>query len=414
MCGHAEVVAQKDEFSDAPTAPLGYAAPSASLPVAQPLLFADRYELHGLLGRGGMGSVFKVVDTHDSTIRALKILHDRSAASDQGERFEREVKVLQRVSHPAIPRVFDSGVWRGQMYFVSELIDGEDLRSLIRTGGAMPWTDAAQIAASVADVLNVAHTHGVIHRDIKPHNIMRAADGSVKLLDFGVARQVGSDVKTLTGTGLLIGTPEYMAPEQFHGSRADGRSDIYSLGVTLFELVTGRLPFIADTPISLAIKHAQELPPEPRSLMGAIPHWMNRTILRCLEKDPAARFSSADELADALRKSQASGRRYAPLQGGDYIIEDDPDLDEWTMVIASRQPHAEWSGGMTLRFRGGYYRLDFVSNDEIRNFTLYHFKPWPESEVLRRLVEYEAPQPPAPPAGMLGRLRRLMGGSGNH
>lgn len=372
----------------------------------RPMLFAGRYHLDQLLGRGGMGSVFRVTDTTDGSIKALKILHDREAASHHGARFEREVQSLQRISHPAIPRFFDAGIWRDQMFFVCELIAGEDLRARIRRDGAIPPQEAVTIGASLAEVLTVTHEHGVIHRDIKPHNIMLCPDGSIRLLDFGVARQVGSDVKTITGTGFLIGTPEYMAPEQFQGSRADGRSDIYSLGVTLFEAVTGRLPFIADTPISLALKHAHEPPPEPRALAGGIPHWVNRIILRCLEKEPAARFSSAADLADALHKGQSSVRRYAPLQGGEYLIENDPELDEWALVLASRHPRVDWQEGMALRFRGGCYRLDFMSHDEIRNFTLYHFTTWPESEVIRRMVDYETPAAPEP--RLLGRLRKLV------
>src|SRR6185295_11619835 len=206
-------------------------------------VFADRYRVDALIGAGGMGQVFRARDTRDHRDLALKVLHaSHEEDADRSERFKREIGILSRIKHPAVPAIMDFGLHESELFFVSELVDGTDLKTEIKRRG--PWNpvDAAALAAAVADALAAAHALGVVHRDVKPSNIMIGRDGSVKLLDFGLARGVGIDVTTLTRTGTIVGTPSYMSPEQFDTHGVDERSDIYSLGVVLFEMRTGKLP----------------------------------------------------------------------------------------------------------------------------------------------------------------------------
>jgi serine/threonine protein kinase len=215
---------------------------------------------------------------------------------------------------------------------------------------------------------------------------MVATDGSVKLLDFGVARGVGIDMKTITATGMVVGTPEYMSPEQFEGHRVDGRSDVYSLGVVLFELLTGRIPFVADSPMALALAHTREPAPPPRSIRSDVPAWLNRVVLKCLEKNPADRFPTAADVAQELRKDRSHGQ-IRRLVGGDYVIDDE--IGGWALVIASSRERTDWTPPMTLLFEGRPYRLERAELDEgPPKRWLYRFGFWPDSEAYRRVVDY--------------------------
>lgn len=373
-------------------------------------LYAGRYEIESFLGRGGMGSVYRVRDLESGGHLALKILH--AAADDPGgsERFRREIGVLAKIRHPAIPRIAGSGLLDDEMWFVAEFVDGKNLRRVVRETGPFAPDEAVRVAASVADALEEAHRHGVIHRDVKPHNVMLASDGSVRLLDFGVARGVGIDMKTITATGMVVGTPEYMSPEQFEGHRVDGRSDIYSLGVVLFELLTGRLPFVADTPMALALAHTREPAPPPRSLRGEIPSWLNRVVLKCLEKNPADRFPTAADLAAELRKDRSRGQMRR-LAGGDYVVDDE--LGGWALVLASTRERTDWTPPMTLMFEGRPYRLERSELEEgpTRRW-LYRFSFWPESEAYRRVVDYAqfvAEEGAREKSGLSSKLKKWLG-----
>jgi serine/threonine protein kinase len=275
-------------------------------------------------------------------------------------------------------------------FFVTELVDGTDLKTEIKRRGPWPPAEAAALVAHVADALAVAHGMGVIHRDVKPSNVMLAKDGSVKLLDFGLARGAGMDMTALTRTGTLLGTPSYMSPEQFDTHGVDERSDLYSLGILLFEMLTGKLPFQAQTPVGVAILHKTEPARAPRVLRSDIPAWLDRVVLRCLEKDPARRFSSAAELAGELRRPRAAGTTSRRLPNGDAVIEDDGSHSPWALVLASAAEKTGWTTGMAFRMEDRYYRLDAVQAPagDSRRWT-YRFAAWPEGLVFRRLVDYE-------------------------
>jgi serine/threonine-protein kinase len=267
------------------TGRLDVASPeSAAAGSAVGRVFAQRYEVEALVGSGGMGQVYRVRDLREGGLLALKILHPSDEAdADRTGRFRREAQILSKIQHPAVPRILDSGVDGNRLFFVTELIDGRDLKLLIQERGPWPVAEATALTATVAEALAAAHALGIVHRDVKPSNIMVASDGSPRLLDFGLARGRGIDMATLTKTGMVIGTPAYMSPEQFQSLAADERSDVYSLGVVLFEVLTGRLPFTAPTPMALAVKHLMEPVPEPRALRPELPVWLDRLVLRCLE-----------------------------------------------------------------------------------------------------------------------------------
>jgi eukaryotic-like serine/threonine-protein kinase len=264
-------------------------------------IVAGRYEVVSLLGRGGMGAVYRARDQVSGLHVAVKVLHAGSDDDEAASRFRREIEILSRVEHPGIVRIFDWGVIGTRMYFAAELIDGEDVRTILRARGRVSPEETAQIGARVADALAAAHALGVVHRDVKPHNVMIRPGGEVTLLDFGVARGFGAGGRSITSAGVTVGTPHYMAPEQFSGKNIDGRSDVYSLGIVLYEMLSGDVPFRAETPKQLA-EHHRHTPPAPiRARTPAVSEGLERVVLKCLEKDPEMRYAQASELAAALR-----------------------------------------------------------------------------------------------------------------
>jgi serine/threonine protein kinase/tetratricopeptide (TPR) repeat protein len=275
--------------------------------------FARRYQIIEDLGRGGMGRVYKAYDTEVREKLALKLLRPDIADDERTiERFRNELKLARQVSHRNICRMYDFGREEGTYYITMEYVPGEDLKSLIHRIGALPVGKAVSLAGQVAEGLTEAHRLGVIHRDLKPQNIMIDREGNARVMDFGIARSVAS--RGITGAGMMIGTPEYMSPEQVDGKDADQRADIYSLGIILFEMLTGRLPFEGDTPLSVAVKQKSERPPDPRSLNDQIPDELGRIILKCLEKSPEKRYQSAGELlADLARVEKGLPTATHPL-----------------------------------------------------------------------------------------------------
>lgn len=386
--------------------------PSSRLPNTAGQIYADRFRIEELIGQGGMGSVFRVTDLATTATMALKILHSNVVQHAGGlPRFRREIEVLQKLDHPAIPTIYDSGIVDGEMYFVAEFIEGDNLREIIRRDGALSVERSLAFVSSVADALNKAHEHGVIHRDVKPHNIMIDPEDVVHLLDFGLARGVGLDMKTITASGMIVGTPEYMSPEQFEGSRVDARSDIYSLGIVMFQMLTGKLPFEGDTPMALALKHTQQIPPDPRSIRDDLPAWLGRIILRCLEKDPRKRFQNAEELAVALRKVRSDEADRRRMPNGDWIVFGDEHPEGFVMTIVGAEEKQAWTAPMTLLFEGRYYRLSLIELDSgPPERWLYHFDDWPESEVFRKVVDYKqhCDVMRSRPKGLAGRLKRML------
>lgn len=394
LCGGSEVLRTTLE-SDVPTIEFpaerraGHPSGAGATPVAG-RIYGDRYRVEGLLGRGGMGQVFRVHDLVEGRDLALKVLDPLSGQDeDRTERFKREIGVLSRISHPSIPRIHGWGTAEGRLFFVSDLVEGSDLKLEIQRRGPWPPAEAAELVATVADALSAAHALGIVHRDVKPNNIMLGADGAVRLLDFGLARGVGIDISTLTKTGMIVGTPGYMSPEQFEGRGVDERTDIYSLGVVLFELATGRLPFTGQTPIAVAMKHKLEPPPPLRSLRPDLPAWLERAALKCLEKDPAGRFPTAAELAAELRRPHQGKPRLHRLPSGDAVVEDESETSDWALVLASHQEKTGWAAGMALRYGDRYYKLQEIvpASLDAGRWT-YRFGFWPEGEVFRRLVDY--------------------------
>ena len=261
--------------------------------------FAGRYQVIEDLGKGGMGRVYKVYDTEVKEKLALKLLHPEIASDERTiERFRGELRLARTISHRNVCRMHDLGRDGATYYITMEYVPGEDLKSLIHRIGALPVGKAVSLAREICAGLAEAHRAGVVHRDLKPQNVMIDRDGGARIMDFGIARSVKG--KGLTGAGALIGTPEYMSPEQVDGREAGPRSDLYSLGIVLFEMLTGRLPFEGESVLSVAVKQKSEAPPDPRSFNPQVPEDLARLVLRCLEKTPEKRPAGAADLSDAL------------------------------------------------------------------------------------------------------------------
>jgi eukaryotic-like serine/threonine-protein kinase len=271
-------------------------------PTKTPRVLSGRYELSHLVARGGMAEVYRARDQLLDRPVALKVLFpELSVDRSFVERFRREAQAAANLSHPNIVPVFDWGEDAGTYFIVMEFVDGRALSSILRTAGPLHPDRAAEIAADVAGALAYAHRHGVVHRDVKPGNVLITEEGTIKVTDFGIARAVNTE-ESLTQTGAVMGTATYFSPEQAEGMGVDSRSDIYSLGVVLFEMVTGRPPFLGDTPVAVASKHVREHPPAPREVNPGVPPDLEAIILKCLAKSPDHRYATGDDLRiDLLR-----------------------------------------------------------------------------------------------------------------
>jgi serine/threonine protein kinase len=365
--------------------------------------FTPNYRVEEMVGRGGMGTVYKVLDTRDGRIRALKLLHANGADLDAVGRFKREITILSRLKHPAIPSIDEWGVEQEKMYFAGDFVEGENLRRVQRKRGVLTVEEARRIGMTVASALAAAHALGVVHRDVKPHNIMLTPENATRLLDFGIARGIGIEMKAITSTGMIVGTPEYMSPEQFQGDRVDARSDIYSLGVVLYELLAGAPPFTSDSAVALGMKHQNELPPPIRSHRAGVPAWLERAVYRCLAKDPRERFFTADELVEELSRSRGGEKRTRLLPTGDHVVEDDSESEHYALVISSAKQRANWSLGMAMHFEQRYYQLDDIRKANDR--WLYLFSYWPEERIFRKVIDYDAEAAAPADSGLSSKLR---------
>lgn len=262
-------------------------------------VFAGRFEVIEKLGKGGMGVVYRVFDKKVEEDVALKLLNPE-VSSDKTTiaRFRNELKLARKISHKNVCRMFDLNEEGDTQYITMEYVPGEDLKSSVSRIGHLSVGKAVSVAKQVCEGLKEAHQLGVVHRDLKPQNIMIDKEGNVRIMDFGIARSLKK--KGITGTGLIIGTPEYMSPEQAEMQEVDPRSDVYSLGVILYEMVTGRVPFEGETPLSVAMKHKSEEALDPRKVNAQIPEGLSRVILKCLEKKKEDRYQDADELLSEL------------------------------------------------------------------------------------------------------------------
>ncbi|MFC2163600.1 protein kinase [Acidobacteriota bacterium] len=262
-------------------------------------VFANRYQIIEELGQGGMGKVYRALDRELNEEVALKLIRSEIATDVKTlKRFRNELKHARKISHKNVCRMHELMEYEGAYYISMEYIPGQDLKSLIRQTGKQTLETATSIAKEICEGLSEAHRIGIIHRDLKPSNIMVDKKGDAKIMDFGIARSLES--KGITGAGMMIGTPEYMSPEQVEGEEADQRSDIYSLGVIIYEMVTGRVPFEGDTPLSIAYKHKNTIPQPPGEIIGQIPDELSVLIMKCLEKDKGKRYQSADEVRAEL------------------------------------------------------------------------------------------------------------------
>ncbi|WP_030802920.1 protein kinase domain-containing protein [Streptomyces sp. NRRL S-337] len=276
-----------------------------------------RYQLRDLLGAGGMASVHLAHDTVLDRDVAIKTLHTELGREQAfRERFRREAQSVAKLTHTNIVSVFDSGEDEldGGMvpYIVMEYVAGQPLRSDldadIAQHGAMPTEKALKITADVLAALEVSHEMGLVHRDIKPGNVMLNKRGVVKVMDFGIARAMQSGVTSMTQTGMVVGTPQYLSPEQALGRGVDARSDLYSVGIMLFELLTGQLPFDADSPLAIAYAHVQEEPPVPSSINRSLPPAVDALVARALKKNPNERFPTAEAMRDECLRIAGSGQ----------------------------------------------------------------------------------------------------------
>jgi serine/threonine-protein kinase len=280
-------------------------------------LFADRYEVLCTLGKGGMGVVYRDRDLTLDDIVALKVLRGEMLKDDPThlERFKQEIKLARRITHRNVLRTHDFGEAGGTPYISMEYLEGVTLKDLIKNKGALPVPVGLRIAKQMCQGLEAAHLQGVVHRDIKPQNMLILPEtGDLKIMDFGIARvqAVKAGEAGLTTAGTVMGTPDYMSPEQAQGLPADFRSDIYSLGIVLFEVFTGALPFGGDTLMQIVLSHIRNPPPAPRSVNPRVPERLEAIILRAIEKDPAQRYQTVGDLLDDLDVVSSQGASTGP------------------------------------------------------------------------------------------------------
>lgn len=284
-------------------------------------VIADRYELEELVGTGGMSSVYRAHDRLLERTVALKVLHEHYASDeDYIERFRREARAAAQLAHPGIVTVIDRGEQDGRQFIVFEHVAGETLKDVVLREGRLSIHRAVELSFEVARALQFAHERGLVHRDVKPQNVLLNGDGRPKVADFGIARDVDVE-QGLTHAGTVLGTSHYLAPEQARGEEADERSDVYALGAVLFELLTGEVPFPGDNFVAVAMKHIHEQPRDVRELRLDVPPRVAAAVSRALEKDPARRFPTMRAFADELKACLRELTEEAPAENPTMIVQ---------------------------------------------------------------------------------------------
>ena len=289
-------------------------------------LLGNRYEMIEKIGNGGMATVYRATDKILKRDVAVKILRDEFTTDEEFiKRFEVEAQSAARLTHPNIVSIYDVGVEDNLHYIVMELIQGKTLKEIIiEERGPLPWKWSVNVAIQIASALEMAHKNNIVHRDIKPHNIIITEDGIAKVTDFGIAKAVSNS--TITAFGTTIGSVHYFSPEHARGGFTDAKSDLYSLGVVMYEMVTGKVPFDADTPVSVALKHMQEEPEEPIEVNPNVPVAVNKIIMKAMQKDTTLRYQSATEMLRDLRKALKD-------PDGDFVEEEEYDPTARTQKI---------------------------------------------------------------------------------
>ena len=283
------------------------------------------YQLQSRLGQGAMGVVFRARDERlerDVAIKLLQVSLDSAEAADYAARLLQEARSAARLNHPGIITVFDCGEWRGKPYLAMELVQGISLKAVLEKRGTLAVRDVIRIAKQMFSALAHAHRHDVVHRDIKPANLMLTKDGRLKITDFGIAQLPASD---LTRTGTILGSPRYMSPEQLAGTKLDGRADIYSAGVVLYQALTGKVPFDGETTMNIVFNILHSEPIDPRSLNSEVPPWLADLILRCLAKKQEDRFALAGEVLVAIQS--AGTNTFSSKSSSDASV-NEPKVDE--------------------------------------------------------------------------------------
>jgi eukaryotic-like serine/threonine-protein kinase len=323
-------------------------------------LFDGRYRILRKLGSGGMANVYLAEDEELGRQVAIKILNDRHASDDQFvERFRREAKNAAGLSHPNIVSVYDRGEAEGTYYIAMEYLDGRSLKDRIVEEGPLPITSAIEVTRQILHAVGFAHRRGIVHRDIKPHNVL-LADGTgegqsrFKVTDFGISRTTTSQ---MTEAGSIVGTAQYLSPEQARGAAVDQRSDIYSVGIVLYELLTGRLPFTGETPLEIAMKHLSEVPKPPSEIRPEVPADLDMVVLRALAKDPEDRFQSAEEMERELARVAGGGGVTAETAEAATAVLTGAGLVDAAPTIVSRRP-------VVAPRREDRYRADYYDYEE--------------------------------------------------
>src|SRR6185503_2879149 len=270
----------------------------------QPGQMLGPYRIINQIGKGGMANVYKAYQPSVDRYVAIKVLPSQLAESQEfATRFQQEARIIAKLEHPHILPVFDYGESDGVAYFVMRYLDAGTLRDKMEAGRPLPLNDIDRIFTQLTDALSYAHSFGIIHRDLKPANALIDSHGNIFLIDFGIARLLESASPRLTQTDAIMGTPAYISPEQAQGQDVDQRSDIYSLGIILYEMVTGRVPFTADTPLAVILKHISDPMPLPSALKTDIPAPIEQVILKALAKKPQDRFATAAEFLSAWKRA---------------------------------------------------------------------------------------------------------------
>jgi len=312
-------------------------------------VFDGRYRIERKLGAGGMAEVYLAEDQELGRRVAIKILNDRHAADDSFvERFRREAKNAAGLSHPNIVSIYDRGEAEGTYYIAMEFLDGRSLKELIVGRGPAPIKVAIDYSREILAAVGFAHKHGIVHRDIKPHNVLVGPEGRLKVTDFGIAR---SGASQMTEVGSIIGTAQYLSPEQARGAPVDQTSDLYSVGVVLYEMLTGQVPFTGDTPLEIAMKHLSEVPRPPSELRPEVPHDLDSVVLRALAKDKKDRPKDAAEFFKEFEIALLGERKPVPRtkQKVDAKDEDGAEKTLETLVAAYNDPN-DWQQMIDVAF----------------------------------------------------------------